>query len=181
MQRVWRKRGHLPSLTDARAKFDVFQAAQVMLLQALAARGIPPSKGMNTAKKFGNLILFAALLDGEGSCEVTGPKEAVEEFVRAYGLDTSIISELARAEVNAVPPYLVAYDEEAPVLAAALPDEEGHHIAATGAFFNLVALGLRFSARLGKPLVCVRVTLKGIDDQAKQPVIRRLLPRPKGA
>lgn len=179
LQRVWRKRGHLPARKDVQAKFDVFQTCEVMLLQALALRGIPLSEGIPIARRYGNLILFAALMGGEGSCEVTGPKDAVDAFVRAYGVDTKIIAELARTNVRAAPPYLVAYDDQLPALATSLPDEEGHHIATTGAFFNLVGLGLRLSARFGRPLVSVRVTFGGGDDKAKQPPIRRLLPRPK--
>ncbi|MBI1175766.1 MAG: hypothetical protein GC139_10965 [Sideroxydans sp.] len=188
LQRVWRKRGYLPALKDARARFDVFLACEVMLLQALALRGIPPSEGASVAKKYAHLILFAALIDregpgevGEGACEVIGPKDAVEAFVRAYDMDTKIIGQLAKTSFEAVPEYLVALDDRPPVLAHELPDEHGHLEAATGAFVNLMALGLRFAARFGKPLVSVEVSNGDSGEKAKQPVIRRLLPRPKDA
>lgn len=180
LQRVWRKRGHLPSLNDARARFDVFLACEVILLQALALRGIPPSGGASTAKKYSHLILFAALIDGEGSCEVVGPRDAVEAFVRAYEIDTTIIAQLAKSTFSTVLPYLVALDDQPPVLAPRLPDEEGHHVAASGAFVNLMALGLRLSARFGKPLVHVDVSDSESPLKSRQiALIRRLLPRPK--
>ena len=180
LQRVWRKRGHLPPLKDARAHFDVFLACEVMLLQALALRGIPPGEGASVAKKYAHLIIFAALITAEGSCEVLGPVEAVRGFAHAYAADTKIIAQLAKTTIEYVPPYLVILDDQPPALSPTLPDEEGHHVAETGAFINLIALGLRLASRFGRPVVRVDVSVGDPGHKQKQaPTVRRLLPHPK--
>lgn len=176
LQRVWRKRGFLPELKGARASFDVFEAAALMVRQVLARRGESPSQTAAVAAQAAPYVILAALMDAEGSLEVVGPHAEVDAFVSEYLMHHKLIMAIAKTpDVNK--PYLVALDNHDPTLSnnpangLDYPDVESVFIV------NLHALGLHFATRFGKPLVRVEIQSEKNAKSAKPvPLIRRVLP-----
>lgn len=81
MQRVWRRRGHLPPVTTRHARFSPHEVATASIRYALAKIGIPPSLSEAIDDKATSAALYHAILGGQGSCEIIGPEDKVEELL----------------------------------------------------------------------------------------------------
>lgn len=174
MQRVWRQRGFLPSPANKHARFSLLEAAEMMVRHTLSARGFPPSQSSKAGAIAAPVVLWCALMDGDGACEVVGPESEVEAFEYAYCLDDKIIRDVVPVEGNPRR-YLLAFDNEEPELEDGLGAVIDGSNAESGYFINLEVLGRRFVERLGRPLVKADLGDPQASPGERRRYVRRLL------
>jgi len=73
MQRVWRRRGHLPARDGGRASFDAREAAAIAVRLELARFGVPPSDTIDVGDRAAVAVLHSALLSRSRTAELRGP------------------------------------------------------------------------------------------------------------
>lgn len=157
LQRVWRRRGQLPDRVGPHARFDIFALAGVMVRYALTRRGVSPGDSLEIGAAAAPSVVWCALMHADGVCEVRGAVEDVDAFEAAYFEDAALIDRLAGVSQHDAGRYLVAFDDEVPVL----ENEPGRAIEASGAetsyVVSLEVLGARLAERVGKPLLVAQV------------------------
>lgn len=153
MQRVWRRRGQLPSSGSGHARFTIEQVIEITLRVTLSRRGIPPSELSLDLEAAAGAAMFHAVF-WHGGVEVIGPSAEVERFLEAFEGDRGelgsslvgspkrsnylVLNERQNLRIVDDPHQLVADDEELVIA------------------FNLALLGARLVERGRKPVVIVR-------------------------
>jgi hypothetical protein len=84
MQRVWRRRGHLPPVASGHARFDPAQVIEISIRFALSKLGVSPTESRVIDEGAIAGALYHALLGHHGSCEVIGPPAEVDAFLDVY-------------------------------------------------------------------------------------------------
>jgi hypothetical protein len=166
MQRVWRRRGQLPSQGSGHARFSIAEVIEITLRYALSKIGIPPSEmNLDLAKATSAAMAFATL--GHGGCEIIGPADDVDRFLLEFSEDNGelgvyladspkefhylVLNEWHESRIVDDPTDLVPTTEEVSII------------------FNLELVGNRLVERGRKPVVTVR-----LPDRAGQRTVRRL-------
>jgi hypothetical protein len=175
MQRVWRQRGYLPPIERGHARFDLRTAASVMVRQALSQRGLSPAESAEHGDLAAPMVIFSALMDADGACEVVGEPHAVTAFADAYLKDTSLISKLAGVDPGGVRRYMLAFEDDPPELDDDLGSVIDASGAASGCFINLLVLGERLADRLRRPLIRVELDGPVSDPAVRRRQVRRLM------
>lgn len=174
LQRVWRRRGYLPSTDAARARFDLFSVAWIMLRYTLANRGMPPRETEALGANYSRIVVFWALAEVHGSCLVIGPRSDVREFERAYHFNWTMVANLAGVDRNEVRKFIV----KSRGLALELTDNPAeifdNEDVESGFVVNLRVLGKHLGERTGRPLV--HVEFNQVDRKNTDEIARRLLP-----
>ncbi|WEK44901.1 MAG: MerR family transcriptional regulator [Candidatus Sphingomonas colombiensis] len=87
MQRLWRKRGHLPEIGGGHARFTPNDVIMITIRYALSKLGVSPSQSPAIADIAIAGALFHAIISHAGACEVIGPAGDVDEFLSGFELD----------------------------------------------------------------------------------------------
>lgn len=175
LQRVWRRRGQLPDRAGPHARFDIFALAAVMVRYALTQRGVSPGDSLQIGVAAAPSVVWCALMYADGVCEVRGSPDNVDAFEAAYFEDDALINRLAGTAPSDVGRYMIAFDDEDPIL----ENDPGAAIEASGAetsyVVSLDVLGSRLAERVGKPLLVVQAgpSPKTAADSRHQ--VRRLM------
>lgn len=176
LQRVWRRRGQIAPVEGTRARFTALEAAELMLRYEVSKAGVSPGESEDLGKLAGPLILYHALLDGDGAVEVTGPREHVEHFLAQFAEDTTL--PMALAAVTEVKRFLFRADGGDFIVTDELQSLSSAESPLSGYFLDLEVAGRRLSDRAGRPLLSVELHA----PQATSPKVRRLThpstPRP---
>lgn len=166
MQRVWRRRGQLPTRGSGHARFTIAEVFEITLRVALARSGVAPGEPLPDLTTAASGAMFHAIFC-HGAVEVIGPATEVAHFLHIFQHDRGDLGSFLignprqshflvlndRREIRVV-------DEPADIVGA---DEELNLV------FNLVLLGARLVERGRKPVVIVR-----FPDQPGERTIRRL-------
>lgn len=175
LQRVWRRRGHLPSSGGAHARFKPLLAAEIAVRHVLAGRGIPPSQSAAIGNAAAPHVLWSALMDADGACEVYGTPSAVAEFQRDFHDNETLASQIAGLGVEQPKRFIIAEDFAEPSLESGFSQVElGEYV--VGQYLNLATLGRRFAERAQRPLVTVQLEPAPTTPAERRRQLRRLVP-----
>lgn len=166
MQRVWRRRGQLPSHGSGHARFTIAEVVEITLRVALSRAGVPPGEEVPHLEGASSAALHHAIFC-HGAVEVIGPASHVEKFLRTFEEDQGdlgsllignpgwaaffVLNDRREARLVGEPAEIVAEDEELNIV------------------FNLALVGTRLVERGRKPIVVVR-----FPDSPAERTIRRL-------
>jgi len=90
LQRVWRRRGHLPTRDGARASFDAREAAAIAVRLELARFGVPPSDTIDVGDRAAGAVLHSALLSRSHTAELRGPFTEVARVATRLANDDKV-------------------------------------------------------------------------------------------
>lgn len=166
MQRVWRRRGQLPTKGSGHARFTVAEVFEITLRVALSRAGVPPGEPLPELTTAASGAMHHAIFC-HGAVEVIGPASDVEDFLHIFREDNGDLGRFLIGNPQASH-FLVlndrreirVVDEPADIVGA---DEELNLV------FNLVLLGTRLVERGRKPVAVVQ-----FPDQPGERTIRRL-------
>lgn len=155
LQRVWRRRGHLPSCGEGRASFDSNEVAAIAVRHELARFGFAPSDTIEVGRLACPIVLYFALLTSAGAINLRGDRKRVAEVSQRFAQDDEMARAIARVQwprrylCSSDPPALDFVDDAATVLS----DER------FPAMFvlDLALIGQRLVAQNAKPLFFVDV------------------------
>jgi len=166
MQRVWRRRGQLPSHGSGHARFTIAEVVEITLRVALSRAGMPPGEVVPNLAGAASAAMHHAIFC-HGAVEVIGPAGEVEQFLRTFEEDQGnlgtflignpewaaylVLNDRHDARIVAEPSEIMAEDEELNIV------------------FNLALVGARMVERGRKPIVVVR-----FPDRPAERTIRRL-------
>ena len=77
--RSWRRKGYLPPV-KAYAKITVTELASLVIRKRLTTYGFGPADSQPVADRHAPLLLYYAVLDTAGACEVRGTPQALVQF-----------------------------------------------------------------------------------------------------
>ena len=87
MQRVWRKRGQLPPLASGHARFQPTEVIEISIRYTLSKLGV----ALADVPPIGSLpikaVIYHALLNSDGACELVGSAPEVNLFVDEFEKD----------------------------------------------------------------------------------------------
>lgn len=169
MQRVWRRRGQLPEGVGSPARFNATDAAELIVRYQLSRYGVSPSESADAGKRAAPLVLWFALLDADGACEVIGSEADVLSFLERFQEGHDLAAGLAGAATRAR--YVWRADGDELEFVSDLQDagEAGEFL--SGFFIDLSHAGTRLAAVAGRPLMTVELERSG-GTQGKR--VRRL-------
>ncbi len=165
--RAWRKRKHLSPL-ERYAKIGLRELASLAVRKQLLNHGFGPADSRSVGDAYAASVIYAAILDTPGSCEVHGTAAAIAAFEEAWGDDNGLGHTLAETDGRTVL-WLISTDGGELVPDVELdvgPDS------LTGYYIHLQALGNHVGAAAGKPLFKVRVKLDA--DEPGRVLVRRV-------
>lgn len=164
--RLWRSRGLLPEQPRGRSRYSARDIAEIMLRYDLSRLGVPPSESLEIAVSAAEMVIWFALLNCDGTCEVTGEAEAVEKFMVAFDRNEKLVDSIS-GTANAFQ-FLVSVPPHKPEFVAEIDDLFQSRSVRAAMLIDLsqVALDLGKNARC--PLFSVRQL-----DQSKN-AVRRL-------
>jgi hypothetical protein len=171
MQRVWRRRGQLPTLGSGHARFSIQEVVEITFRYAMSKIGIPPSElKLDLAEATRAAKVHAVF--AHGGCEVIGPAEVIDTFISNFAEDDGRlgISLIEGRDANSLKPssYMVLDEWHEPRI---VDDPEGliRGTDELSIVFNLALIGARLVERGRKPVLTVR-----FPDQPGQRTVRRL-------
>ncbi|GAA4746916.1 hypothetical protein GCM10023264_10750 [Sphingomonas daechungensis] len=166
MQRVWRRRGQLPTRSAGHARFSIAEAIETTFRYALSKVGIPPSEVQLDLSAAASAAMLHAVFT-HGGCEVIGPADEVDEFLTTFAEDSGQLGSLLVGCPTASH-YLVLDEWHQ----ARIVDDPYHLIADTeelNVVFNLALIGARLVERGRKPIITVE-----FPQRPGQRTVRRL-------
>jgi hypothetical protein len=155
MQRVWRRRGHLPARDGGRTSFNAREAAAIAVRLELARFGVPPSHTIAIGDEAAATVLYSALLSRSNAAEVRGPFSEVARVAASFAADDRLASAVTGADGGRR--YLWSHtstqlqfaDDIVPIIS----DER----CAAMLVLDLTVIGVRLADRAPKPLFLIDV------------------------
>lgn len=98
MQRVWRRRGHLPARDGGRASFDAREAAAIAVRLELARFGVPPSDTVDVGNRAAGAVLHSALLSRSHTAELRGPFAEVARVAKRLADDDRLADSITGSD-----------------------------------------------------------------------------------
>jgi hypothetical protein len=155
MQRVWRRRGHLPARDGGRASFDAREAAAIAVRLELARFGIPPSDTLDVGDKAAGTVLHSALLSRSQTAELRGPIADVARVAALLAVDDALADSITAS--NSGGRYLWASSlsrlEFVDDIATIISQERFAGIT----LLDLTVIGVHLADRASKPLFLIDV------------------------
>lgn len=155
MQRLWRRRAHLPQVGSGHARFGPAEVAEVSIRYALSKLGVPPSESRTISREAIAGALWHALLGHHGSCEVIGPEDQVEAFLEDESWPSHVFG-LTGHPTNCN--YLL-WDDEGGTRVLNDPQQVFHRRTASIIAIDLEVIGERLMVRGRKPIVTLEAPL----------------------
>lgn len=152
MQRVWRARKQLRSLTSGQARYDPDDVIEISIRYALSKLGValadvPPINPLAI-----NAVRYHALLNSDGACEVIGPSDDVAsflvEFEKRHGLAFALAGKPSSSN------YLI-WDDQRRVRVLDDPQDVFDGMGASIVAIDLQAIGQRLIDRGRKAILTV--------------------------
>ncbi|MCL6740576.1 hypothetical protein LZ518_05450 [Sphingomonas sp. RB56-2] len=100
LQRVWRKRGQLAGSSGKTARFNVLKVAELFVRHELSLWGISPKDSIVVGSEAAPNVLYFALLNGDGACQVTGTLSQAEKFIAEFAGGDEIAREMSGCTDN---------------------------------------------------------------------------------
>ena len=173
LQRVWKRRGQLPFGPGEAMPITPLAAAEIFVRHQLALIGLPPGESASMGRESAAIVLWHALVNTDGACEIFGPKEEVEALVQKCHASNFLASEMSGVSPDSAQRYLYRYDGSGKFdRAHDLPKIADQVIFATLTLFDLNHMGTLLGVRAGRPLLTVR--LPPVDTSI--PFSRRVTP-----
>ena len=110
MQRVWRKRGQLVPLATGHARFKPTEVIEISIRYALSKLGISLADVPAIGPLPINAVIYHALLNCDGACELIGPAQEVNSFLDVFKEDHELA--LALSGMPSFSNYLILDDED---------------------------------------------------------------------
>lgn len=95
LQRAWRSRDQLPGGIGKGALFSSLDVAEILIRYQLSLNGVPPSESAEAGATAAQIILYWAILNGDGVCEVRGTPNDIHRFLKFFETDDEIAREIA--------------------------------------------------------------------------------------
>lgn len=155
LQRVWRRRGHLPAREGARSSFDAREAAAIAVRLELARFGVAPSETMELGEAAAATVLHSALLSRSSAAEVRGAFDRVAQVAASFVEDDRIATAVTGADGGGrylwgqMPSQFEFAKDIAPIISE-------DRIAAM-LVLDLTVIGIRLADRAPKPLFLIDV------------------------
>lgn len=166
--RSWRRKGYLPPV-KAYAKITVTELASLVIRKRLTTYGFGPAESQPVADRHASLLLYYAVLDTAGACEVRGTPQALVQFEAEFDRSENLAKEVAGVEDSAAT-VLISIDGSELVAEAAEALDIGEDNG-DGYFINLRGLGRQLGAAAGKPLVKIQLSVP--DGDRSRQLVRR--------
>jgi hypothetical protein len=155
LQRVWRRRGHLPARAASRASFDAYEVAAIAVRYELARRGIAPSETFPVGREAAPVVLYSALLSGHGAAELRGGFQRLAAVANEFS-DNDRIAVLI-AGTNAERRYLWTADPPAFSFVADIMSVIHEERFPGMIVIDLTVIGIELVAKAPKPLFLIDV------------------------
>ena len=153
LQRVWRRRGHLPSCGEGRASFDSSEVAAIAVRHDLTRFGFAPPETIEIGRLAGPIVLYFSLLNSAGAANLRGELKRVAEISQRFAQDDQLARLIAcvqrprRFVFSTHPPELDFLDDAA----STLSDERFPAMLV----LDLAVIGRRLVADNPKPLFLI--------------------------
>jgi len=99
LQRVWRRRGHLPARTGSHASFDARDVAALAVRHDLARMGFAPPDTVEIGRLAAPIVLYFALLSSDGAAHLQGRFKRIAQITQRLTDDEKlamVISEVRK-------------------------------------------------------------------------------------
>lgn len=155
LQRVWRRRGHLPSCGEGRASFDSNEVATIAVRHDLTRFGFSPPETIEIGRLSGPIVLYFALLTSAGAANLRGDLKRVADISQRFAQDDEMARIIARVQrprrflFSSHPPELDFVDDAA----ATLSEERFPAML----ILDLALIGQRLVTQNTKPLFLIDV------------------------
>lgn len=153
LQRLWRRRGHLPEIGSGHARFSPSDVIEISIRYALSKFGVSPAESRTIDARAVTGAMYHALLNHHGSCEVIGPAVEVDRFLSDSEWPETV-SDILGGPLSTN--YLVWGDDESVRMiddACKLFDQQTASVIA----IDLAVIGARLMERGRKPILTVEV------------------------
>lgn len=155
LQRVWRRRGHLPACQGGRAIFNAREAAAIAVRLELARFGVPPSDTVAIGDRAAGTVLYGALLSRSRAAEVRGPFSEVARVAASFAENDRLAEAITGADGGGR--YLWAHSplqlEFINDIASMISEERFPAMLV----LDLTVVGVRLAERAPKPLFVLDV------------------------
>lgn len=180
LQRVWRRRGHLPRTGPGMKRFTVQEAAALIVRQRLTFVGVAPRESESIAALCIPMVLYCSLMIVPASCEVYGTENQVARFKHSYHMNEDSIRIISGLGDDIYMPFLLGTDTGALILVESLDEARSDTFTEYGHFLNLEALGRTLAHRTRRPLFTVSFPETELTGNApRERRIRDLMDWPK--
>lgn len=155
LQRVWRRRGHLPARDGGRASFDAREAAAIAVRLELARFGVSPSDTTSIGDDAAGTVLHSALLSRSRAAEVRGLFSEVARVAASFDDDDRLAGAVTGASGGgrylwaSSPSHLEFVDD----IASMISEERFSAML----LLDLTVVGVRLADRAPKPLFIIDV------------------------
>lgn len=82
LQRVWRRRGHLPARSGSHASFDARDVAAIAVRHDLTRMGFAPPDTVEIGRLSAPIVLYFALLSSDGAAHLQGGFKRIAEITQ---------------------------------------------------------------------------------------------------
>jgi hypothetical protein len=152
MQRVWRKRGHIVPLTSGHARFQPSEVIEISIRYALSKLGMPLTEAPSIDSLPISAVIYHALLNSDGACELVGPAHEVNSFLEEFNGDNGLAFALAGKPSSSN--YLILDDEDR-VCVLDDPQDVFDGMGASIVAIDLQVIGRRLAERGKKAIMTV--------------------------
>lgn len=153
MQRVWRKRGHLPPITGRIATFSTLELMKIAIMYELSGLGVSPRNSESSAELGASTVLFFSVLNGKGAVDVRGSIEEVTALARRMEMMDRVALSISGSEgkgrflwSSAPPNFELIGDIEKQIEEAGVIGQ---------IVIDLMWLGIKLAERTPKPFVTI--------------------------
>ena len=92
--RLWRNRGQLPGGGRPEPTFSSRDVAEIMIRYDLSLFGVAPGQTAEIGCEAARYLLWFALLNMDGACEIVGTEDDCEQFLKQFEKDAGIANAL---------------------------------------------------------------------------------------
>ena len=151
--RLWRSRGLLPDHPRGRATYGTREVAEIMVRFDLSRLGVPPSVSREIAANAAQIVLWFALLNSDGACEVKGDESDVELFLAAFNRNEKVVDSISGT--SDAFQFLVAFPSSEPEFATQIDNLFQSKSARAAMVIDLSQVALDLSEKVGRPLFSI--------------------------
>lgn len=98
LQRVWRRRGQIAAANGATARFDALKVAELFVRHELSLWGCSPKETTIIGSRTAPTILYFALLNGDGACQIMATLGQAEKFIAEFTEEDGFIRKMSGCE-----------------------------------------------------------------------------------
>lgn len=154
MQRVWRKRGHLPVKSGARASFSCKEVLEIAIRYELSKLGVSPSVTEDAAELGTPTLMLATFFNERGPLEVRGTLEGIGGISSKIERVRTFFEDLTGGVFDQR--YLISFKAPVFLLASSIEAEFKKVEHASAIIVDLHALANMLVRASPKPFVTVR-------------------------